>query len=143
MQRPSALVLKKLQEAGLRPTRQRLALAKLLLEKHPRHVTAEELFQEARQAHIPVSLATVYNTLHQFTDAGLMTEVVVGSGQSYFDTNPTSHYHYFDKATGEIMDVPEEDIVFLKLPVPPAGKVIDRIDVVVRVRNATSRRSAG
>ena len=94
--------------------------------------TAEELFQEARTAGIPVSLATVYNTLHQFTAAGLMIEVVVGSGQSYFDTNPTSHYHYFDKSTGEIIDVPENAIQFTLLPEPPPGKVIDRIDVVVR-----------
>jgi Fur family iron response transcriptional regulator len=130
------LAVRKLKEAGLRPTRQRLALARLLLDNGPRHVTAEELFQEARSAGIPVSLATVYNTLNQFTAAGLMTEVVVGSGQSYFDTNPTSHYHYFDKNTGEIIDVPEEAIEFLRLPPPPPGRVIDRIDVVVRVRRA-------
>ena len=144
--RPYTRALEQLKAVGLRPTRQRLALAKLLLERGPRHVTAEELFQEARAAGIPVSLATVYNTLHQFTAAGLMTEVVVGSGQSYFDTNPTSHYHYFDKSTGEIIDVPEELIQFLKLPEPPPGKVIDRIDVVVRIRSinhpAPERRSS-
>lgn len=138
--RNQQLALRKLKESGLRPTRQRLALARLLLEDEPRHVTAEELFQEARSAGIPVSLATVYNTLHQFTAAGLMTEVVAGSGQSYFDTNPTSHHHYFDKTTGEILDVPEGAIGFSKLPEPPPGKVIDRIDVVVRIRNASSRR---
>jgi Fur family iron response transcriptional regulator len=136
MSRPYAQALRRLHACGLRPTRQRLALAKLLIETHPRHVTAEELFQEARQAGIPVSLATVYNTLHQFTSAGLMGEIVVGSGQSYFDTNPSSHWHYFDRATGEIIDVPEEAIEFSKLPEPPPGKVIDRIDVVVRIRNA-------
>ena len=136
MSRPYAQALRQLKVCGLRPTRQRLALAKLLLETHPRHVTAEELFQEARQVGIPVSLATVYNTLHQFTGAGLMGEIVVGSGQSYFDTNPGSHWHYFDKTTGEIIDVPEEAIEFSKLPDPPPGKVIDRIDVVVRIRDA-------
>jgi Fur family iron response transcriptional regulator len=140
--RPNLLALRKLKESGLRPTRQRIALARLLLESGPRHVTAEELFQEARAVGIPVSLATVYNTLHQFTSAGLMIEVVVGSGQSYFDTNPTSHYHYFDKTTGEIIDVPEDAIQFVKLPEPPPGKVIDRIDVVVRIRNAQPRASA-
>jgi Fur family transcriptional regulator, iron response regulator len=134
--RPYALALRRLKSAGLRPTRQRLALAKLLLDTAPRHVTAEELFQEARAAGIPVSLATVYNTLHQFTAAGIMSEVVVGSGQSYFDTNPGSHYHYFDKTTGEIIDVPEDQVRFLRLPPAPPGKVIDRIDVVVRIRNA-------
>ncbi len=136
MSRPYAQALRQLKACGLRPTRQRLALAKLLIETHPRHVTAEELFQEARQQGIPVSLATVYNTLHQFTSAGLMGEVVAGSGQSYFDTNPHSHWHYFDKNSGEIIDVPDGSIEFTKLPEPPHGKVIDRIDVVVRIRDA-------
>jgi Fur family iron response transcriptional regulator len=77
--------------------------------------------------------------LHQFTAAGLMTEVVAGSGQSYFDTNPTSHYHYFDKTTGEIIDVPQDAIQFTLLPEPPPGKVIDRIDVVVRIRSVNQR----
>lgn len=136
MDRPFATAMRQLKSSGLRPTRQRLALAKLLFETGPRHVTAEEVFQEARQAGIPVSLATIYNTLHQFTAAGLMTEVVVGTGQSYFDTNPTSHWHFFDRSTGEIVDVPEEAIEFSRLPEPPPGKVIERIDVVVRVRDA-------
>ncbi|MDF1585346.1 iron response transcriptional regulator IrrA [Marinimicrococcus flavescens] len=143
MSRVYANSLRQLKAAGLRPTRQRLALAKLLLENGPRHLTAEELFQEARQAGIPVSLATVYNTLHQFTGAGLLIEVVVGSGQSYFDTNPTSHWHYFDKSTGEIVDVPEQAIEFAKLPDPPPGKVIERIDVVVRIRDADGVRRRG
>jgi len=101
-------------------------------------VSAEDLFQEARAHAIPVSLATVYNTLHQFTGAGLLTEVVVGAGQSYFDTNPTSHWHYFDKNTGEIIDISEDAIEFKKLPEPPVGKVIDRIDVIIRVRDIRS-----
>ena len=138
--RPPHQAVRKLKESGLRPTRQRVALARLLLHGGPRHVTAEELFQEARSAGIPVSLATVYNTLHQFTAAGLMTEVVAGSGQSYFDTNPTSHHHYVDRATGEILDVPEDAIRFSRLPEPPPGKVIDRIDVVVRIRSAAAAR---
>jgi Fur family iron response transcriptional regulator len=137
-----APALRKLKESGLRPTRQRVALARLLLETGPRHVTAEELFQEARTAGIPVSLATVYNTLHQFTAAGLMGEVVAGSGQSYFDTNPTSHHHYFDRSTGEIIDVPEDAIAFAKLPPAPPGKVIERIDVVVRIRSVGRRGAA-
>ncbi|WP_191059726.1 iron response transcriptional regulator IrrA [Geminicoccus harenae] len=141
MQRPYATALRQLKACGLRPTRQRLALAKLLLENGPRHVSAEDLFQEARSNAIPVSLATVYNTLHQFTAAGLLTEVVVGSGQSYFDTNPTSHWHYFDKNTGEIIDVAEDAIEFKKLPEPPVGKVIDRIDVIIRVRDVRGHNS--
>jgi Fur family iron response transcriptional regulator len=112
----------------------------MLLETAPRHVTAEELFQEVRQAGIPVSLATIYNTLNQFTQAGLMGEVVVGSGQSYFDTDPSSHCHYFDKSTGEIYDMPSGVVTITDLPDPPPGKVIERIDVVVRIRN---ERTAG
>src|SRR4051794_21247002 len=130
------LVLRRLKESGLRPTRQRVALARLLIETGPGPVPAEELFQEARTAGIAVSLATIYNTLHQFTAAGLMSEVVVGSGQSYFDTNPTSHYHYFDPTNGQIIDIPPYQVRFLRLPSPPPGKVIERIDVVVRIRNA-------
>ena len=131
-----AEAMRRLKASGLRPTRQRLALLGMLLETAPRHVTAEELFQEARQAGIAVSLATVYNTLNQLTQAGLMGEVVVGSGQSYFDTNPSSHVHYFDKSTGEIYDIPHDVVTITHLPELPSGKVIDRVDVVVRIKNA-------
>ena len=128
-----------LRGVGLRPTLQRMALGWILFGKGHRHLTAEMLYEEATRARVPVSLATVYNTLHQFTAGGLMTEVVAGSGQSYFDTNPTSHYHFFDKTTGEIIDVPDAALQFTFLPEPPPGKVIDRIDVVVRIRNANLR----
>ena len=111
--------LERLKAAGLRPTRQRLALAKLLLESGPRHVTAEELFHEARSAGIAVSLATVYNTLHQFTAVGLLREVVVDMGQSYFDTNISHHHHFFDEATGELTDIPEDEVEISRLPSPP------------------------
>ena len=127
--------MRKLKESGLRPTRQRVALARAAAGDRPAPRDGRGAVPGSAAAGIPVSLATVYNTLHQFTAAGLMTEVVVGSGQSYFDTNPTSHYHYFDKSTGEIIDVPEDAIAFLRLPEPPPGKVIDRIDVVVRIRD--------
>jgi len=96
MMRTYSRVLDRLKAANLRPTRQRLALAKLLLENEHRHITAEELFHEARAAGIMVSLATVYNALHQFTSAGLLREVVVDLGQSYFDTNTSHHHHFFD-----------------------------------------------
>ena len=136
MTRRYADATRRLKEVGLRPTRQRLSILSMLLETAPRHVTAEELFQEVRQAGIPVSLATIYNTLNQFTQAGLMGEVVVGSGQSYFDTDPSSHYHYFDKSTGEIYDLPSDIVTITDLPDPPPGKVIERIDVVVRIKNS-------
>lgn len=128
--------LARLKSCGLRPTRQRLALAELLGGRGPRHVTAEDVFREARDAGIPVSLATVYNTLHQFTTAGILTEVVVSSGQSYFDTNQTDHWHYVDQKTGEIIDMPADAITFTRLPEPPPGKVIERVEVVVRIRDA-------
>ena len=127
-------VLEQLKAAGLRPTRQRLALAKLLLESGPRHVTAEELFHEARSAGIAISLATVYNTLHQFTSVGLLREVVVDMGQSYFDTNTTHHHHFFDEATGQLTDIPEQEIEINRLPSPPPGAAIDRVEVIVRLR---------
>lgn len=92
--------LERLRAAGLRPTRQRLALAKLLLGNGDRHVTAEQLYIEAAAAAMPVSLATVYNTLHQFTEAGLLREVVVEPGRSYFDTNIADHHHFFCSRTG-------------------------------------------
>lgn len=134
--------MRRLKHAGLRPTRQRLSILSLLLETAPRHVTAEELFQETREAGIPVSLATVYNTLNQFTQAGLMGEVVVGSGQSYFDTDPSSHCHYFDKSTGEIYDIPSNVVTITHLPEPPPGKVIERVDVVVRIKTAKKAEKA-
>ena len=134
--RPYTRALERLKAAGLRPTRQRLALARLLLERGPRHVTAEELFQEARGADIHVSLATVYNTLHQFTNAGLLREVVVDMGQSYFDTNTSHHHHFFDGRTGELTDIADDEIEIGRLPEPPAGSEIDRVEVIVRLRGA-------
>jgi Fur family iron response transcriptional regulator len=131
-----AEALRRLKACRLRPTRQRLALAGLLFDTAPRHVTADELYQEALDAGIHVSLATVYNTLNQFTAAGLMSEVVVGSGQSYFDTTASSHWHYFDRLTGEITDIPAQCLTFREIPKAPPGKVIERIDVVIRVRSA-------
>jgi Fur family transcriptional regulator, iron response regulator len=128
--------LERLKDAGLRPTRQRLALAKLLLENGPRHITAEELFYEARSAGIPVSLATIYNTLHQFTSIGLVREVAVDMGQSYFDTNTSHHHHFFDEGTGQLTDIPEHDVEIGRLPTPPSGSEIDRVEVIVRLRAA-------
>jgi Fur family iron response transcriptional regulator len=130
----SSRVLARLRAAGLRPTRQRVALARLLLEGSDRHITAEQLRGEAVAAEIPVSLATVYNTLHQFTDAGLMREVVVEPGRSYFDTNTADHHHFFCEATSRLQDIPGECLSVSGLPHPPVGTEIRRIDVVIRVR---------
>src|ERR1700722_15326672 len=94
----SSKLLERLRAVGLRPTRQRIALARLLFDGGDRHITAEQLHGEALGAVIRVSLATVYNTLHQFTDAGLLREVVVEPGRSYFDSNTTDHHHFFCEA---------------------------------------------
>lgn len=125
-----------LRDAGLRPTRQRLALAKLLFEGGARHITAEMLHGEAREANIPVSLATVYNTLHQFTDAGLLREIVVDTQRSYFDTNLSDHHHFYFETSGDLKDIPGDQVVVAELPEPPEGTVIKRVDIVVRLTDA-------
>lgn len=126
----------RLREHGLRPTRQRLALASLLFDGYPhgRHVTAETLFGEAKADGAEVSLATVYNTLHQFTDAGLLREVVVNPGTSHFDTNMGDHHHLYYEDSGELRDVEAHEIKITGLPPTPRGAEIARVDVVVRLR---------
>jgi len=131
--RPFANVLELLRRAGLRPTRQRLALARLLFDRGDRHVTAEQLHGEAVAAAVAVSLATVYNTLHQFIDAGLLREVVVNPGRSYFDTNVSDHHHFFIEESGRLLDIPGDRIDVSNVPAPPAGTAIRRVDVVIRV----------
>jgi len=131
--RPYSGVIARLKGARLRPTRQRIALAKLLFEGENRHVTAEDLHGEARAAGVSVSLATIYNSLHQFTDAGLMREVVVEAGRSYFDTNTGDHHHFFHEDTGSLEDIPGDQINVSELPAAPAGKSVQRVDVIVRV----------
>ena len=124
----------KLREVGLRPTRQRMALGWILFAKGDRHVTAEMLYEEANHAKVPVSLATVYNTLHQFTEVGLLRQVAVDGSKAYFDTNNSEHHHFFIEDQNELMDIPSSDVVVGKAPVPPEGYEIARIDVVVRLR---------
>lgn len=124
-----------LRGAGLRPTRQRLGLARLLFDANDRHVTAEQLHGEAVGASLRVSLATIYNTLHQFTEAGLLREVVVESGRSYFDTNTTDHHHFFHEGTGELCDIAGDAIAVGEVPSPPAGTEVQRVDIIVRVKN--------
>ncbi|MBL6934875.1 MAG: transcriptional repressor [Alphaproteobacteria bacterium] len=131
--RPYASALDRLRNAGLRPTRQRLALAKLLFENGDRHITAEDLHSEARNAGVSVSLATVYNTLHQFTQTELLREVVVESGRAYFDTNTTQHSHFFFEKSGRLMDIPADAIEISQLPSAPDGAEISGIDVTVRI----------
>lgn len=131
--RPFTNALEMLRAARLRPTRQRLALARLLFEQGDRHVSAEQLHGEASTAAIRVSLATVYNTLHQFVDAGLLREVVVNSGRSYFDTNMSDHHHFFFEDSGRLLDIPGEHVDVTGLPDPPEGASIRRVDVIIRI----------
>jgi Fur family iron response transcriptional regulator len=124
-----------LRAANLRPTRQRRALVELLLGQGHRHVTAERLHEEARNAGVKVSLATVYNALHQFTRAGLLRELVVDAGRAYFDTNTEHHHHFFDEESGVLIDIPSESVAVGALPTPPDGREVSRVDVIVRVRD--------
>lgn len=125
----------RLTRAGLRPTRQRLALADLLFVSGDRHVTAEQLHKEAGEAGITVSLATVYNTLHQFTESGLLREVVVESGRSYFDTNTSDHHHFFVEDENCLTDIPGERVDFVNIPDAPEGTEIERVDVIIRLKS--------
>lgn len=132
--RPFAPAIDRLKSAGLRPTRQRLALARLLYDRGDRHVTAEQLHQEAAASNVRLSLATVYNTLHHFTSLGMLREVVVEPGRSYFDTNIGDHHHFFDEDTGKLADIPGDEVELTKLPAPPVGAKISRVDVIVRLK---------
>ncbi|MDX9859331.1 MAG: Fur family transcriptional regulator [Rhodospirillales bacterium] len=131
--RPYSHVIDRLRAAGLRPTRQRLALAKLLFDGGDRHVTAEMLHAEVLNANVRVSLATVYNTLHQFTSCGLLREIVVDASRSYFDTNMSDHHHFYMEDGGDLQDIPGDEIVVSRLPAVPMGKQIKRVEVIVRV----------
>lgn len=132
-QRTYSNVINRLREAGLRPTRQRIALAKLLFDGGDRHVTAEMLHAEVQGAKIRVSLATVYNTLHQFTEANLLREIVVDSQRCYFDTNITDHHHFFHEKSNRLEDIPPGQIEIASLPEPPRGTEITGVDVVVKL----------
>lgn len=123
--------------AGLRPTRQRIALAELLFFSEDRHITAERLFEEALAARLSVSLATVYNTLHQFTAAGLLREIAVDGARVYFDTNTSDHHHFLVEESGELLDICEAELAVVNVPAAPRGLRVERVDVVVRLRRDT------
>ena len=133
--RPYSQIIDSLRSAGLRPTRQRLALTKLLFDGPDRHVTAEILHGEALAAGVPGSLATVYNTLHQLNKAGLLREIVVEVGRSYFDTNISSHHHIFNEDSRQLTDIAADQIHLTGLPKVADGQEINRVDVILRVRN--------
>jgi Fur family transcriptional regulator, iron response regulator len=123
-----------LRGVGLRPTRQRMALGWILFGKGDRHLTAEMLYEEATKAKVPVSLATVYNTLHQFTEVGLLRQVAIDGSKTYFDTNASDHHHFFLEGQNALLDIPGADVMVGKMPNVPEGFEIARIDVVVRLK---------
>src|SRR5947207_3314541 len=123
-----------LRQVGLRPTRQRMALGWILFAKGDRHLTAEMLYEEATKAKVPVSLATVYNTLHQFTDVGLLRQVAVDGSKTYFDTNVSNHHHFFVEGENALVDIPNAEVMLDRLPHAPQGYEVARVDVVVRLR---------
>jgi Fur family iron response transcriptional regulator len=120
--------------AGLRPTRQRVALAEILFGGAHRHVSAEELHAEANASRVHVSLATIYNTLHQFQQAGLLREVAIDASRSYFDTDTSDHHHFYLEDEQRVVDIPPNAISIQGMPKPPAGMVVTHVDVIVRVR---------
>lgn len=134
--RPCLMVV--LRMAGLRPTRQRIALAELLFSGPHRHVSAEELHGEAEGGGVSVSLATVYNTLHQFHEAGLLREVTVDAARSYFDTDTSDHHHFYLEDEQRVIDIPADAIEISGLPDAPKGMTVTHVDVVVRVRKTVS-----
>jgi Fur family iron response transcriptional regulator len=122
-----------LRHAGLRPTRQRVELGGILFAKGHRHIAAEDLRTEAEDAGVRVSLATVYNTLHQFTQVGLLREVAVDSGRAYFDTNTSEHHHFLVEGEGQLIDF-KGAVAIDPMPEPPEGMEIASVELVVRVR---------
>ena len=134
--KPENAAIARLRAAGLRPTRQRVGLAGLLFRGGDRHVSAESLHEEAAKAGFEVSLATVYNTLHQFTEAGLLQQVVVDAGRSYFDTNTGEHQHFYYTDEGALIDIPGAAIEIAGVPKPPKGTAVERVDVIVRIKRA-------
>jgi len=127
----------RLRRSGLRPTKQRLALARFIFAQGHRHIAAEDLYEEALKADIGVSLATVYNTLHQFTAAGLLRIIAVEGAKTWFDTNISDHHHFYLEHEGRVVDIPETGCgqpTITNLPTPPEGLEIVNVDLIVRLR---------
>tara|TARA_B100000686_G_C16801760_1_gene986563 strand:- start:2581 stop:3027 length:447 start_codon:yes stop_codon:yes gene_type:complete len=132
------LAISQIQSAGMRLTPQRLALAKRLFSGPDRHITAEELHSELKYADVRISLATVYNTLNRFTNAGLLREFFVDSNQSYFDTNTEPHHHFFYEELGKLVDVPINNLNIEFLPSPPKGTQVDSVEVFIKLSKVDS-----
>ncbi len=132
---PISAVKARLRSAGLRPTRQRMALGWLLFAKGDRHVSAEMLYEEALRAREPLSLATVYNTLRQFSEAGLLRQVSVSGPKTFFDTNVSEHHHFYNEENESVTDIPGSTIHVSGLPDAPEGMMISSVEVIVRLRS--------
>jgi len=124
----------KLRNANLRPTSQRMALANLMFAKGDRHFSAEKLYEEAKEINVGVSLATVYNTLHQFSEAGLLRTIAIDSSSTYFDTNTGNHHHFYVEGSDDLIDMPADVLRVENLPEPPAGMEVSQVDVIVRLK---------
>jgi Fur family iron response transcriptional regulator len=131
---PDMQIEQRVRHAGLRPTRQRIALAELLFAQGDRHISAEQLHEEAPGAGVAVSLATVYNALHQFTDAGLLRIVAVEGVRTYFDTNTSDHHHFYIEEENRVVDISGGPVSVMNLPEPPEGMEIANVDIIVRLR---------
>jgi len=131
---PTRSIDVRLRDAGLRPTRQRIALGGLLFAKGDRHLTAEDLHEEAVRAGVQVSLATVYNTLHQFTEAGMLRVLAVETAKTYFDTNTSDHHHFYVEGENRVLDILDGPVTVMNMPEPPEGMEIANVDIVVRLR---------
>ena len=139
MQKPDLLNLtdfaEQLRSAGLRPTRQRVAIAAMLLDGRHRHVSADSLIEEITAAGLQVSGGTVYNTLNQFTEAGLLRRVMVHNEYSLFDTNTDHHHHFYESLSDQLIDIPNGDVFLVKLPQAPDGHEIKAVDVVIHIQS--------
>lgn len=128
---------RRLRHAGLRPTRQRMSLASLIFQNGDRHLTAEDLHQEALDSGVHVSLATVYNTLHQFTDANLLRVLALEGSKTFFDTNISDHHHFYVEDENRVMDIMSGPITLSELPVAPEGMEIAHVDVIIRLKKTS------
>jgi Fur family iron response transcriptional regulator len=128
-----AMMTERLREAGLRPTRQRLLIAALLLDGRHRHVSADSLAREIRQTGAHMAGGTIYNTLNQFTEAGLLRRVTIHNEHSVFDTNTEHHHHFYDAEHDQLIDIPANDVLLATLPGAPEGHDIKAVDVLIHI----------
>ena len=128
-----AMMTERLREAGLRPTRQRLLIAALLLDGRHRHVSADSLAREIRQTGAHMAGGTIYNTLNQFTEAGLLRRVTIHNEHSVFDTNIEHHHHFYDAEHDQLIDIPANDVLLATLPGAPEGHDIKAVDVLIHI----------